>query len=205
MFSIGNISEKLRIAAFDCNQEVVVDLFAGIGYFVLPYLICAKAKHVHACEINPDAVEALRENLRLNGVLDRCTVHFGDNRSVCPSNVADRVNLGLVPSSEISWETACRALKDSTGGILHIHANIDSKSAMNTSGSKREGPFKYVEWKSWTDDAMARIRNLLVTVKQRDWTVSFLHLQHVKSYAPHVDHIVLDVLCRPVPLNLQPS
>ena len=29
MFSWGNITEKLRIASFDCSNEVVVDLFAG--------------------------------------------------------------------------------------------------------------------------------------------------------------------------------
>lgn len=28
MFSIGNITEKLRIARFDCSNEVIVDLFA---------------------------------------------------------------------------------------------------------------------------------------------------------------------------------
>lgn len=39
MFSWGNRSEKLRMAALDCTNEVIVDLFAGIGYFVLPFLV----------------------------------------------------------------------------------------------------------------------------------------------------------------------
>ncbi|KAI3948825.1 hypothetical protein MKX01_022239 [Papaver californicum] len=38
MFSWGNLSEKLRVARLDCKDEVIVDLFAGIGYFVLPFL-----------------------------------------------------------------------------------------------------------------------------------------------------------------------
>ena len=46
MFCRGNISEKLRIAKFDCRGKVVVDLFAGIGYFVLPYLVHAKVGNV---------------------------------------------------------------------------------------------------------------------------------------------------------------
>ena len=29
MFSAGNITEKLRIASFDCSNETVVDMFAG--------------------------------------------------------------------------------------------------------------------------------------------------------------------------------
>ncbi|XP_028054851.1 tRNA wybutosine-synthesizing protein 2/3/4-like isoform X4 [Camellia sinensis] len=39
MFSWGNLSEKLRMARLDCRDEVIVDLFAGIGYFVLPFLV----------------------------------------------------------------------------------------------------------------------------------------------------------------------
>jgi tRNA G37 N-methylase Trm5 len=49
----------------------------------VPYLVHAKADHVHAYEWNPDAVAALRRNLTLNGVEHRCTVHEGDNRQVC--------------------------------------------------------------------------------------------------------------------------
>ncbi len=29
MFSSGNITEKLRVASFDCSGETVVDLYAG--------------------------------------------------------------------------------------------------------------------------------------------------------------------------------
>lgn len=43
MFSSGNRSEKLRMARLYCENETVVDLFAGIGYFVLPFLV----KYVH--------------------------------------------------------------------------------------------------------------------------------------------------------------
>lgn len=54
----------------------------GIGYFTLPYLVHAKAAHVHACEWNPYAVKALQRNLQINGVSDRCTIHQGDNGQV---------------------------------------------------------------------------------------------------------------------------
>ena len=42
--------------------------------------------------------------------------------------MADRVNLGLIPSSEMSWPTACAALKPDRGGILHIHANVTTRA-----------------------------------------------------------------------------
>ena len=35
--------------------------------------------------------------------------------------VADRISLGLIPSSEEAWPTAVSLLNDAKGGILHIH------------------------------------------------------------------------------------
>ena len=57
-------------------------LFVGIGYFTIPYLVHARAAHVHACEWNPNSVEALRKNLEQNGVASRATIYEGDNRKV---------------------------------------------------------------------------------------------------------------------------
>ena len=43
--------------------------------------------------------------------------------------VADRVILGLLPSSQCAWQTALAALK-SQGGWLHLHSNVkDSDEA----------------------------------------------------------------------------
>ncbi|KAE8659758.1 tRNA wybutosine-synthesizing protein 2/3/4 [Hibiscus syriacus] len=111
MFSWGNLSEKIRMANLDCTDAVIVDLFAGIGYFVLPFLVRAKAKLVYACEWNPHAIEALKRNIEANSVSDHCIILEGDNRITAPKGVADRVCLGLIPSSEGSWLTAVRALR----------------------------------------------------------------------------------------------
>lgn len=50
MFSWGNRSEKLRMGSLDCTNEVVVDLFSGIGYFVLPFLVKYVSLPLEACE-----------------------------------------------------------------------------------------------------------------------------------------------------------
>jgi tRNA G37 N-methylase Trm5 len=54
----------------------------GIGYFTLPYLVHSRAKRVYACEWNPHAADALRRNLVLNKVDQRCIVLEGDNAEV---------------------------------------------------------------------------------------------------------------------------
>ncbi|NWI33067.1 TYW2 protein, partial [Sula dactylatra] len=226
MFSPGNITEKLRVASLPCSGEVLVDLYAGIGYFTLPYLVHAAAAFAHACEWNSHAVEALRRNLALNGVQDRCRVHHGDSRQLELRDIADRVNLGLIPSSEEGWPVACRVLKKGTGGVLHIHHNVetlptpappqtsvlraergspegagsDGETQHPTEGGGKEtlGARIRPEWQRWAEATAARIRGLLAELHGRPWRTSILHVEAVKSYAPHVHHLVLDLECRPM-------
>ncbi|NWQ93946.1 TYW2 protein, partial [Burhinus bistriatus] len=251
MFSPGNITEKLRVASLPCSGEVLVDLYAGIGYFTLPYLVHAAAAFAHACEWNGHAVEALRRNLALNGVQNRCRIHHGDSRQVScadqsqslwphtasPSpplsfqlelrDVADRVNLGLIPSSEEGWPVACRVLKKGTGGVLHIHHNVETLPApaptqtpvlqaewgspggaslsdgeaqhpTEDSGKETLGARIRPAWQRWAEATAARIQGLLAELHGQPWRTSILHIEAVKSYAPHVHHLVLDLECRPM-------
>ncbi|GAB2244817.1 hypothetical protein Droror1_Dr00000310 [Drosera rotundifolia] len=180
MFSWGNLSEKLRMARLDCRDEVIVDMFAGIGYFVLPFLVRSNAKLVYACEWNPHALEALRRNLVSNSVSDRCIVLEGDNRVTAPKGVADRVCLGLLPSSEGSWVTAVRALRPK-GGVLHVHGNA-----------------KDSEEDVWIKHVAETILEIAKS-EGRYWEVLVEHVERVKWYAPHIRHVVVDVICRQVP------
>ena len=60
-------------------------------------LIRAKGKLVCACEWNPHAVEALRRNLELNSVSDRCIVLEGDNRMTAPKVYFALVIVNVLP------------------------------------------------------------------------------------------------------------
>ena len=75
--------------------------------------------------MNPDSLRGLRWGLSANGVDDRCTVHAGDNADHLPSlaGCADRVHLGLLPTSEGAWASGAKALRIE-GGCMHIHANV---------------------------------------------------------------------------------
>ncbi|MCO5550041.1 hypothetical protein L7F22_003518 [Adiantum nelumboides] len=176
MFSSGNISEKLRMAKLDCRGETVVDLFAGIGYFVLPFIVKAKAKKVYACEWNFPALDALRYNLRVNAVTDRCVVLEGDNRATAPQGVADRVCLGLLPTSEHCWVVAVKALRPD-GGVLHIHGNVSDTNEQ-----------QWVDYVCSSIEALSRNEG-------HSWNVHAVHVERVKWYAPHVRHLVVDVKC----------
>ena len=181
MFSKGNVSEKARFASLIQPGETVVDLFAGIGYFTVSALVLsANAKVIHACEWNPNAVEALRKNLKLNRVQHRCVVHPGDCRSIrLLDEGADRVSLGLLPSSRVGWETGVKCLSNA-GGWLHIHENTP-EDATATLAHQVE----------------TEITALLKRLRGDNWVARCTHVQRVKSYAPRIIHVVLDVECRP--------
>ncbi|XP_068104141.1 tRNA wybutosine-synthesizing protein 2 homolog [Hyperolius riggenbachi] len=205
MFAAGNIVEKQRLSKLCCSNETVVDLYAGIGYFTLPFLIHATAAFVHACEWNPYAVEALRRNLELNEVSYKCQIHEGDNRQVALRDVADRVNLGLIPTSEAGYPIACKVLKKNSGGVLHIHHNVScypSKQELNIKNAEKDSKsWKKFKWRKCAEFTEMKIQNMLEQVHGTQWKTNILNIHKVKSYAPHVDHIVVDLECRPL-LNL---
>ena len=180
MFSSGNGTEKARVAGFPCADQIVVDLYAGIGYFTLGYLVHAGVKHLHACEWDDDALDALRHNLEANSVAERCTVYPGDNAGSLEAfrGTAHRVNLGLIPSSEAGWPIAVSALRPN-GGMMHVHANLSSDA-------KQEA--------EWVDALLARIRELS-RAQGYQWEVRLQHLEYVKWYAPRIRHVVADVQC----------
>jgi tRNA (guanine37-N1)-methyltransferase len=120
--------EHKRVASLVADGETVADLFAGVGPFTV--LIAKKNANgkVHAVDINPNAVEFLRKNIRLNRVENRAYALLGDARQVAKERlhgIADRVIMNLPESTVDFVDAACEALK-STGGIVHFYSFVDS-------------------------------------------------------------------------------
>ena len=66
MFAKGNIVERTRIPKQVHLGEIIIDMFAGIGYFSIPIGVLSKPKKVYSIELNPTAFEFLKENLKIN-------------------------------------------------------------------------------------------------------------------------------------------
>jgi tRNA G37 N-methylase Trm5 len=176
MYSSGNVTERHRMGSLNVEGEIIVDAFAGIGYYSLPLLVHGKATHVHACELNPESIKALNWAAEKNDVSQSITIHEGDNQSTLPSlrGIADRVLLGLLPSSEAAWKPAISTLKEQ-GGSLHIHMNVEEE---------------HIE--KWVKDTIQTCLDYAQD-NGRNWHCDYHHLEKVKWYAPRVRHVVLDV------------
>lgn len=166
MFSPGNIDERIRMATVGNQGELVVDMFAGIGYFSVPMAVYSKVM-VYAIELNPTAYFYLNENVLINNVSKRVTSLMGDCRRICPTNYADRVIMGYLRSKEF-LPIAMNALRD-IRGIIHYHFLCRDK----------EYPSKPLGELRKRADMYGRRVNLIFSKK-------------IKSYAPHVIHGVLD-------------
>lgn len=181
MFCAGNIREKARIAKFNCTGQTVLDLYAGIGYFVIPYLILSGAAKVIAIDLNEKSIQALKRNAEINKIpLERLIIRCGNNQDFISEYEAccDRVNLGLLPSSQSGWQLAIRALKGE-GGWMHIHENV-------AEGKEKEfGEFLQPTLKAYW-----------MNVKMSECSVYIENIQRVKSFSPKVYHLVYDVQIR---------
>ena len=176
MFSSGNVTERHRIGNIDMSGEIIVDAFAGIGYYTLPMLVRSNAEHVYACEINPNSIQALQNGAKLNNVGKRLTILEGDNLSTMQQvySLADRVHLGILPSSKKTWQSAINCSKPS-GGKLHIHMNVEEE--------------KIEDFVTYCSDSIAKLAKQL----GREGIVSVEHVEKVKWYAPRIRHIVIDI------------
>lgn len=88
------------------------------------------------------------------------------------------VNLGLLPSSQLFWDSACRVLDVWRGGWLHVHEKVAVR------GIEQK--------KAEIMTELARLR----TSRQgnlREPVVDCCHVEHVKTCAPGVMHCVSDI------------
>jgi len=172
MFSSGNMDERIRMSNISFQDETVVDLFAGIGYFTLPMAVHSKPEKIFACELNHTAYNYLCENIVLNDVTDIVEPLFGDNRFVAPKNIADRVIMGYIGGTMDFLSTAIECLKDNTG-IIHFHEKYSDDIVI--------------------EDIMEYIQKV-ADIFERD--VELIRYKKIKSYAPGISHFVFDLQVR---------
>jgi tRNA wybutosine-synthesizing protein 2 len=124
MFAKGNVHERGLLPKRIQKDEIIFDMFTGIGYFTLGMAKSQKPKHIYSFEWNPTAFHYLQENLVLNHVEDLVTPILGDCKIEVPKVVAqgitaDRIIMGLLPAPKDAIPTALNAISPKGGIILY--------------------------------------------------------------------------------------
>jgi tRNA wybutosine-synthesizing protein 2 len=191
MFSSGNIDERMflpdRIADIrkpprlvkmenvSPGGEVVVDMFAGIGYFTIPLALANQVDvTILAVEKNPTSDRYLRKNVEKNKLEKIIIPILGDNREVLPPGIADRIIMGYVGGT-IGFLPRALELSRPEGCIIHLHDTVEIEKGI--------------------EDLFDRARSVSV---RSGFNLELLGSRRVKSFAPRIDHVAIDVLAVPV-------
>ncbi|AEH37024.1 class I SAM-dependent methyltransferase [Halopiger xanaduensis] len=186
-FSPRLATERHRVAEQVESGERAFDMFAGVGPFVVPF-----AKRGAECvgvDINPAAIEYLRENARRNGVEDRVTAICANVRTLVPPRVdasegegaterdtkgapnyenwADRIVMNLPHSADEFLDTAVAIAGDDC--VLHYY-DIQHE-----------------------DDPFGPGERAIRDAAEPEYDVSVETRHTVRSYAPHELNVCLDV------------
>jgi tRNA (guanine37-N1)-methyltransferase len=164
--------EHQRVASLVQAGETVVDLFAGVGPFSV--LIAKKNPEakVYAVDINPEAAELLKINVRLNRVENRAFPILGDARQIIATrlkDLADRIIMNL-PETAIEFiDAGCQAIKPE-GGVVHFYAFVRSPDSIEN----------------------LKLRFSEAVEKSGRRVEAFLYAKSIRETAPCESQIVLD-------------
>jgi tRNA (guanine37-N1)-methyltransferase len=167
-FSPRLATERHRVVEQVRAGEHALDMFAGVGPFVIP--MAKRAEAVVGVDINGAAIEYLQENARRNDVEDRVTAICGDVRGVASDyeDWADRLVMNLPHSADEFLETAVDLASDDC--VIHYY-DIQHE----------DDPYGPGE---------ATIRE---AAEPAGYDVSVETRHTVRSYAPHEVNVCLDV------------
>ncbi len=163
-FSPRLATERHRVIEQVEADERLLDMFAGVGPFVIP--AAAKGATTVGVDLNPVAIDYLERNAGRNDVANRVTAIEGDVRTVEYTGWADRLVMNLPHSANEFVETAVRLAGDACW--IHYY-DIQHE----------DDPFGPGE---------AAIREAAT-----EYDVTVEHKQIVRSYAPHELNVCLDV------------
>ncbi len=140
MFSKGNKKERHLLSGIVNENETVLDMFAGIGYFSVP--LSFRVKKIYSCEINPDSFHYLIMNMKLNGTRNLVPM-LGDSAELHMKDFADRILMGHFESFRY-LKKAMSYLKRE--GTIHLH-QLTNRGEMETVKERYEAQKNVVEVK----------------------------------------------------------
>ena len=118
MWSKGNHFERQRLLNLIKPGEIILDMFAGIGYWSVILAKHKKVKRVIAVEKNPESFDYLIENITLNKLFNITAVE-SDCRKFRPAIKPDRIIMGYFPDTINFLPFALKIAKKGT--IIHFH------------------------------------------------------------------------------------
>ena len=130
--------ERLRIASLVKGGETVVNMFSGVGCFSIVIAKTVSETKVFSIDVNPTAVQYMKENVRINRVYGKVIPLLGDSKDIINAQLQGKADRVLMPLPEKALEYlpyAVSALKKPNGWIHYYdfqHAAGNEKPVEKT-------------------------------------------------------------------------
>ncbi|UGV39711.1 class I SAM-dependent methyltransferase family protein [Methanococcoides orientis] len=160
-------TERQRIVLQIGEDDVVLDMFAGVGPYSIP--IAKKCKKVIAMDKNPDAIHFLKENVDLNSI-ENIEVFEGDANEIALNfeGIADHVIMNLPHSADAFLDAAI--FVTAPQGIIHYYGMTHEDDLFDSS-----------------------IGLIEAAAKKVGRSVEVVECRTVRSYAPHQYNVCIEV------------
>src|SRR5918996_3869967 len=176
-FSPRLSTERLRIAKLISENEVIANMFAGVGTFSIIIAKINKTCKIYNIDCNPFANEMSIINAKLNRVQNRVLPICGNAKDVIHDQIRGQCDRVLMPLPERSSEfvdSAILALKGGRG-VIHFYVHVKANSK-NTAREKADSDIQTIFNK---------------------YQHEILHTRIVREVGPRVYQIVSDVRISP--------
>jgi tRNA wybutosine-synthesizing protein 2 len=175
MFAKGNVTERALLPKKVQPHEIIIDMFSGIGYFTLGMAKTRKPDRIYAIEWNPVSHQYLKENLKLNHVENIVTPIHGDCKEEVPKLAqqgifANRILMGLLPAPKDSIPAALTAIHPD--GTIVLYEGIEPEIST---------------------ELFDEFKTIAMT---QGFNCELLERRIVKSYAPKVFHVTVEILVK---------
>ncbi|MBN2230798.1 MAG: class I SAM-dependent methyltransferase family protein [Candidatus Thorarchaeota archaeon] len=130
-FSPRLLEEHNRVAQLVEENEVVIDMFCGVGPFAI-HIARLKQAQIIAIDVNPAAIALLKESISLNRLVGSIIPVVADAHEYINDHElhADRVIMNHPSGASNFILDACRILE--AGGIIHYYDFIGGDNPENT-------------------------------------------------------------------------
>jgi tRNA wybutosine-synthesizing protein 2 len=176
MFAKGNVHERGLLPKKVKEGELIVDMFAGIGYFSLGMAKTGKPTKIYSIEWNPTAFKYLQKNIEKNHVDHIITPIHGNCKEIVvelaqKGIIADRVVMGLLPAPKDAIEPALTLT--SPKGTIFIYEGVEP------------------------EDSTSLFDEFTLIATKNNFRTELLERRIVKAFKPHEYHVVIEVLVSP--------
>lgn len=132
-FSPRLSTERLRISNLISPNEVIVNMFGGVGTFSIIIARNNRSSKIYSIDSNPIAYELCKENTEINKLTNNVFPILGDAKEIIPkkfTGIATRVLMPLPEKAKEFVDSAVNSLVNSKG-IVHYFAHVGAENKKN--------------------------------------------------------------------------